>query len=568
MALVAAVIAVIAVVVLQVGSNSASFTLESGVDIPLPFGAQASNLQGKIMHYGTRGGIDVYQVTYTDGEIDEDLLPDNIYIVHVPSSSDVISAPLDTVMRSIVSGSSNVNYYGYKYSNAAATAEIGALTAARFADRFPAQFFASDKARQEDGQHGNMLAAFEQQREITFLKTDSSTGSVRLESSGALYAFVVNETGGATLSVRRSGICGNNVLDVGEACDDGDTTSGDGCSAQCAVENGYSCTPASPSICTFTGQCGNGEVEGAEECDDNNDDSADGCYHCAVEDGYSCTSASPSVCTEDAAPSDVPLSIKVEALPATGSANVGQQNVTLHRFSAEAGPAQILLKAVMFGAEVGSLGSLDNLSLWRDTNGDGTVDVKVLDKGSTSTSTILVFFGADAAQNRIIDAGETAIFEVRGDIVGGASSTIRLGLKTNLPTYIGGKDIVAQEDLGGISTNGSCLFICDIEVTNDVATTWTVSDPPDEPIICGDGDDEGAEQCDDGSTAPGDGCSADCLIESGYQCNTAQTPNICTPASLCGNEQVDSGEECDDGNTNDDDECSNSCELTTPLPSF
>ncbi|MFO0563274.1 MAG: hypothetical protein U0269_34950 [Polyangiales bacterium] len=36
--------------------------------------------------------------------------------------------------------------------------------------------------------------------------------------------------------------CGNARLDRGEACDDGNNTSGDGCSASCAVESGYACT--------------------------------------------------------------------------------------------------------------------------------------------------------------------------------------------------------------------------------------------------------------------------------------------------------------------------------------
>ena len=46
--------------------------------------------------------------------------------------------------------------------------------------------------------------------------------------------------------------CGNGLIDSGsgEACDDGDTTSGDGCSSTCAVEFAYVCVGA-PSVCTF-----------------------------------------------------------------------------------------------------------------------------------------------------------------------------------------------------------------------------------------------------------------------------------------------------------------------------
>jgi CSLREA domain-containing protein len=59
--------------------------------------------------------------------------------------------------------------------------------------------------------------------------------------------------------------CGNGVIDLGEQCDDGNTASGDGCSASCAVETGWSCSDE-PSTCAS--QCGDGVVAGgAEQCD-------------------------------------------------------------------------------------------------------------------------------------------------------------------------------------------------------------------------------------------------------------------------------------------------------------
>ena len=68
--------------------------------------------------------------------------------------------------------------------------------------------------------------------------------------------------------------CGNGVVDAGEGCDDGGTTNGNGCSAACTVENGYTCT-GSPSVCTRN--CGNGTVGTGEACDDGNPTSGDGC---------------------------------------------------------------------------------------------------------------------------------------------------------------------------------------------------------------------------------------------------------------------------------------------------
>jgi cysteine-rich repeat protein len=39
--------------------------------------------------------------------------------------------------------------------------------------------------------------------------------------------------------------CGNGMVEVGEACDDGNTVSGDGCSYMCSVEDAYICVAPS-----------------------------------------------------------------------------------------------------------------------------------------------------------------------------------------------------------------------------------------------------------------------------------------------------------------------------------
>ncbi|OGJ82556.1 hypothetical protein A3J91_02395 [Candidatus Peribacteria bacterium RIFOXYC2_FULL_58_10] len=89
-------------------------------------------------------------------------------------------------------------------------------------------------------------------------------------------------------------VCGNGAIEGSEACDDGDTDAGDGCSATCTVESGYACI-GEPSVCTL--MCGDGDVDAGETCDDGNVSAGDGCSAaCAVETGYSCA-GEPSVCT-------------------------------------------------------------------------------------------------------------------------------------------------------------------------------------------------------------------------------------------------------------------------------
>ena len=77
--------------------------------------------------------------------------------------------------------------------------------------------------------------------------------------------------------------------DLGEECDDGNITEGDGCSSDCKIKGaGCSCVPGMKCVCPEV-RCGNGTIEGTEKCDDGNADSGDGCSAtCQVERGYVC----------------------------------------------------------------------------------------------------------------------------------------------------------------------------------------------------------------------------------------------------------------------------------------
>ncbi len=83
--------------------------------------------------------------------------------------------------------------------------------------------------------------------------------------------------------------CGDGVVDPGEACDDGNSKSGDGCTAACdAIEQDYACPePGKP--CVSTVKCGDSKITGSETCDDGNANAGDGCgADCKVEPGYKC----------------------------------------------------------------------------------------------------------------------------------------------------------------------------------------------------------------------------------------------------------------------------------------
>jgi cysteine-rich repeat protein len=91
--------------------------------------------------------------------------------------------------------------------------------------------------------------------------------------------------------------CGNGFFEQerGEACDDGNVASGDGCSSFCQVEPGWICV--GNTVCVKLDDervklfCGNGKVEReyGEVCDDGNSVSGDGCsQNCKVENGWAC----------------------------------------------------------------------------------------------------------------------------------------------------------------------------------------------------------------------------------------------------------------------------------------
>jgi cysteine-rich repeat protein len=108
------------------------------------------------------------------------------------------------------------------------------------------------------------------------------------------------------------------------------------------------------------------------------------------------------------------------------------------------------------------------------------------------------------------------------------------------------------------------------------------------PGVCGDGFLDAGEECDDGNTTDGDGCSAACTREpacgdaytdAGEECDDGNTTDgdgcsaTCTVEPACGDGTQDAGEECDDGNTADGDGCSaacrsEACAVRTPLQSI
>ena len=91
---------------------------------------------------------------------------------------------------------------------------------------------------------------------------ETNTTSASSNPTGTTSGMTTSTTGTAP-------VCGDGTPDPGEQCDDGNTTSGDGCASDCTDE------PAA---------CGDGTVDPGEGCDDGNTTSGDGCSALCAEE--------------------------------------------------------------------------------------------------------------------------------------------------------------------------------------------------------------------------------------------------------------------------------------------
>jgi len=278
-------------------------------------------------------------------------------------------------------------------------------------------------------------------------------------------------TGGACSPVPKE-VCGNGILETGEYCDDGNTTGGDGCSADCQVESGFTC-PAPGQACVAVARCGDGIVNylRGETCDDGNTTGGDGCSaNCNIEFGWSCDNSGQTL-------------VPPVASACKNTTVCGDKKIT--------------------GAETCDDGNTKS--------GDGCSSACQLEPGWVCP------------------------------VVGAACRAAACG-----------DGIVAGSegcDDGNTTSGDGCLSTCQLE------PGWVcpTANKPCRKTVCGDRVVEGSEQCDDGNLIPYDGCSPTCTLE------PVCTNGTCT--AVCGDGLKFPQEACDDGNTRSGDGCSSTCQI-------
>ncbi len=118
---------------------------------------------------------------------------------------------------------------------------------------------------------------------LSLMSDDNSEGSEESEC---------NEASGSCAPVEEvtpEPACGDGRINVaGEACDDANGESGDGCTSSCLLEADFLC-PTAGQPCVSTVVCGDAKITGAENCDDGNGALGDGCdASCLLEPGWQC----------------------------------------------------------------------------------------------------------------------------------------------------------------------------------------------------------------------------------------------------------------------------------------
>ena len=133
----------------------------------------------------------------------------------------------------------------------------------------------SNQGPLEDNCEGDILMESTCKDDLTTLVNIdcSDFGAVCVTAEGADYCACAQGTifnGTGCEPEPTAPVCGDNIIESPETCDDGNTADNDGCSANCAIE---------------VQPCGNSIIDSGELCDDGNTESFDGCSaRCEIEE--------------------------------------------------------------------------------------------------------------------------------------------------------------------------------------------------------------------------------------------------------------------------------------------
>jgi fibro-slime domain-containing protein len=336
-------------------------------------------------------------------------------------------------------------------------------------------------------------------------------------------------------------ICGNGILEGDELCDDLNTMAGDGCAADCSAEEpGFVCIrPGTP--CVAVPVCGNGVRERGEECDS----PGDGCDDlCQLEPNYACPEPGmaciPLVCGNGTrTPNEDCDDGNMASLDGCSSACVVEPGFRCNTGGCTpiCGDGLVMMGE---GCDDGDRDSSDGCSaacteepFFDCTNQPGMA--------STCTTTI-------ACGNGAIEPGEICDPPGQNGCSAGCKS---FNPDTSDPAVCGNNLIEEGETCDPPNGNMGCSAACAVQAGWTCPQAGVCFRNP----FCGDGIVQTGEECETPALA---GCDNSCQEEPGYTC-VGLGPSICVDP-VCGNGMVEPGEQCDDGTaTATADGCNNTC---------
>lgn len=291
-------------------------------------------------------------------------------------------------------------------------------------------------------------------------------------------------------------VCGNNILEQGESCDDGNTFDGDGCSAMCTQE----------------GFCGNNILEPGEECDDGNYQPGDGCdAECNAEDGCG-----------------------------NGILDVGEGCDDDNRVSGDG------CSATCVDEEPG--GVCGN-GIWETSEGcdDGNVEdgdgcSATCDREDGCGDGVLT--PPEQCDDGNNESGDGCMYDCRTEFVPNDGTCDDANNET---CEYSPADCCPLCGNGSLDTGEGCDD--GNNVNDDGCSQGCTDEVPG--AECGNAIVEIGETCDDGNTTPEDGCDASCIAE------FVEGDGVCDTANheTCANSQEDCCPDCDGGSMGPGEQC-------------
>jgi cysteine-rich repeat protein len=302
-------------------------------------------------------------------------------------------------------------------------------------------------------------------------------------------------------------VCGDSIVQAGEQCDDGGTANGDGCDEFCQtevvlpfcgdgnVDGGEQCDTAGQSAtceanCTLP-ICGDNilNLAAGEQCDDGNTANGDGCSS-TCQSTFQCNDTVDNVDAED-----VFIDAADPGCYDNGNVLTGLYTPTDNDETHVPACGNGALEGIE-ECDDGNVASSDGCSATctiepTDTDGDGQTDADEIACGSDPNDNASL--STDTDGDNIPDCVDPD--DDNDSVLDGPDNC----------------ELVAnpgQEDLDNDGTGDAC-----------------------DPQTCGNADIEGTETCDDGDQLGGDGCSAVCAVEVGWSC--VHEPSVCVIAPIC-----------------------------------